>query len=101
MRYRYTRSNGYKTAPTQGEAHSTWTIWWDMHRRAGSEGWSRAVETSEEEALLRAERFLKLGFVVHAIKDPKGAVFMEEAQITEHFAARAEAAAAGGGKRLR
>jgi len=77
-----------------------WTIWWDMHRRSGSEGWSRAVESNEEEALLRAERFLKLGFAVYAIKDPKGAVFMDEAQILEHFAARAAAATGlGAGKR--
>jgi hypothetical protein len=80
----------------------SWTIWWDMHRRSGSEEWSRAVESNEEEALLRAERFLKLGFVVYAIKDPKGAVFMDEAQISEHFATRAAAAAGlGAGKRLR
>ncbi|HWI27980.1 MAG TPA: hypothetical protein VN668_13485 [Stellaceae bacterium] len=70
----------------------SWIIWWDMHHRIGSEGWSRAVEGNEEDALLRAERFLKLGFVVYAINDPKGAVFMNEAQISEHFAARAPAA---------
>ena len=78
----------------------SWTIWWDMHRRIGSEGWSRAVESNEEDALLRAERFLKLGFVVYAIKDPKGAVFMDEAQIPEHFVAQA-AAAKGLGRRSR
>lgn len=76
----------------------TWTIWWDMHPRSGNDGWSRAVESSEEEALQRAERFLKLGFVVHEIKDPKGAVFMDAAQITEHVASRANV---GAGKRLR
>jgi hypothetical protein len=87
MRHRTARSNGFSPTPSRSEA--CYTIWWDMHRRSGSEGWSRAVETSEEEAVLRAERFLKLGFVVYAIKDPKGAVVMDEAQITEHFAARA------------
>ena len=69
----------------------SWTIWWDMHRGIGSEGWNRAVESNEEDALLRAERFLKLGFVVYAIKDPKGAVFMDEVQISEHFVAHAPA----------
>lgn len=63
----------------------SWTIWWDMHRRPGTEGWNRATEKTEEEALQRAERFLKLGFVVYAIKDPKGAMFMDEAQIRRHF----------------
>lgn len=86
MRYRSTRSNGVRPPPSRSEA--CYTIWWDMHRRSGSEGWSRAVESSEDEALQRAERFLKLGFVVHAIKDPTGAVVMDEAQITERFAAR-------------
>jgi hypothetical protein len=60
-----------------------WTIWWDMHRRPGKEGWSRAVESNEAEALQRAERFLKLGFVVYEITDPKGLVFMDEAAISK------------------
>ena len=41
MAYRYRRSN--LTAPA-AEATSLWTIWWDTHRRAGTEGWSRAIE---------------------------------------------------------
>ena len=94
MHYRQTRSNTFKPSPPRGEAHLTWTIWWDLHRRPGSDGWSRAIEAKEEDALLRAERLLKLGVVVYAIKDPKGSVFMDEAQITEHFAARARPDAA-------
>ena len=86
MPYRSARSNGLRPTPSLGGA--CYTIWWDMHRRSGSEGWSRAVESSEDEALQRAERFLKLGFIVYAIKDPKGSVVMDEAQITERFAAR-------------
>ena len=66
-----------------------WTIWWDMHRRPGKEGWSRAVESNEAEALQRAERFLKLGFVVYEIRDPKGLVFMDEAAISKRFNASA------------
>lgn len=97
MRYRTTRSGPFKPSPARGEANSNWTIWWDMRRRTGNEGWSRAIESSEEDALQRAERFLKLGFVVHAIKNPKGAVFMDEAQITGHFAERARLAAAAVG----
>lgn len=69
------------------EARPTWTIWWDMHRRPESTGWSRAMESSEEEALYRAKRFLKLGFVVYAIRDPGGVVFMDEGQIIQHFGA--------------
>jgi hypothetical protein len=62
-----------------------WTILWDMHRRAGSEGWSRAVESNEGEALQRAERFLKLGFVVYEIRNPKGDVAHDEAAIRRRF----------------
>jgi hypothetical protein len=103
MRYRNTRSSPMKPSLARGEPNSHWTIWWDMHHRAGNEGWSQAIESSEEDALQRAERFLKLGFVVHALKNPKGAVFMDEAQISDHFAERARlaAATAGFGKRLR
>lgn len=43
------------------------------------------MEKTEEEALQRAERFLKLGFVVYAIRRPTGEVFMDEAQITQRF----------------
>jgi hypothetical protein len=76
------------TFPSTRDARLSWTIWWDMHRRASSEGWSRAMESSEEDALQRTKRFLKLGFVVYAIKDPNGATFMDEAQIADHFAPR-------------
>ena len=85
MAYRLVRSNGVSPAPSR---EACYTIWWDMRRRSGSEGWSRAVESSEDEALQRAERFLKLGFVVYAIKDAKGAVVMDEAQLIERFAPR-------------
>jgi hypothetical protein len=63
----------------------SWTILWDMHRRPGSEGWSRAVESNEGEALQRAERFLKLGFIVYEIRDPTGLVVHDEAAISRRF----------------
>jgi hypothetical protein len=86
MRYRH-HSPSPRGVSTSG-VHLSWTIWWDMHRRAGSDGRSRATESSEEEALRRAERFLRLGFVVYEIRDPTGAMHMDEARITDHFAAR-------------
>jgi hypothetical protein len=82
MAYPYRHSN--LTAPA-ARVTSLWTIWWDTLRRAGTAGWSRAVEPTQHEALERAERFLKLGFVVYAIRDPSGAIFMDEAEITERF----------------
>jgi hypothetical protein len=59
-----------------------------MHRRADDQGRSRAMESSDDDALQRAGRFLKLGFVVYAISDPKGAVFMDEGQISDYFGVR-------------
>jgi hypothetical protein len=63
----------------------SWTIWWDMHRHAGAERWNRATEATESEALERAQRFLRLGFVVYAIRDPQGTMFMDEAQIRQRL----------------
>ena len=57
----------------------SWTIWWDMHRHPGAERWNRATEATEAEALERAQRFLRLGFVVYVIRDPQGTMVMDEA----------------------
>jgi len=86
MRYRQTRQNVNGSLAARGDGSASWTIWWDLQRRSGSEGWSRATEGSEADAVQRAERFLRLGFAVYAIKDPNGALFMDEAQIASHFA---------------
>ena len=83
----YKQSYGSRASLRTVEAPLTWAIWWDMHRRPGTEGRSRAMESSEEDALQRAKRFLRLGFVVYAIHDPDGALFLDEAQIAERFAA--------------
>jgi hypothetical protein len=72
-------------AVDQQGASLDWIVWWDIHRRHGKDQWSRAVEKTEAEAVERARRFLKLGFVVYEIRDDKGAVFMDEAQITQRF----------------
>lgn len=56
-------------------------------RRPGADGrWSIASEGTEEAALERAKHLIRLGFVVHAIKNPAGSVFMDERQIAEQFA---------------
>src|SRR6185437_1127335 len=52
--------------------------------------WSAAKAGSEQAALERAAHFVKLGFVVHAIKDPTGAVFMDQSTIAGRFAASEE-----------
>jgi hypothetical protein len=63
----------------------SWTISWDMHRHPGASRSSTAREQTEAAALERAERFLKLGFVVYDIKNPSGVIVMDEAQIAARF----------------
>jgi len=66
-----------------------WTVLWDTKAPANGE-WSAAKAGSEQAALERAAHFVKLGFVVHAIKDPTGAVFMDQSAISGRFAAAEE-----------
>jgi hypothetical protein len=63
----------------------SWTIFWDMHPRPGNEGWSKATEHNEGEALQRAGRFVKLGFVVYEIRGPDGVVVHDKAAIRKRF----------------
>ena len=66
-----------------------WTIWWDTERRPGAARWNMASAATEAGALDRAQHFVKLGCVVHAIKNPDGAVYMDEAQIGTRFGGKA------------
>ena len=63
----------------------SWTISWDLHRRPDAGRENTAIEETEEGAVKRAERFLKLGFVVYAIRNPAGTVVMDEQQIAARF----------------
>ncbi len=61
-----------------------WTVLWDTTTRPEGE-WSTAGARSEATALERAAHFLKLGFAVHAIKDPSGAVVMDATAIVDRL----------------
>ena len=63
-----------------------WTVLWETKVPA-DDRWSSARAETEHAAVERAAHFLKLGFVVHAIKDPTGAVFMEQGEISRRFGA--------------
>jgi hypothetical protein len=67
------------------KANEEWIVWWDIHKTTG--GWSRATALTEAGALEQAQRFIKLGFFVYAIRDPSGAVYMGEEEIVTRFAA--------------
>lgn len=70
-----------------------WTIWWDTERRPGVERWNSATALTEAGALDRAQHFVKLGCVVYAIRNPDGAVYMDEAQIRARFSQKPKPAA--------
>jgi hypothetical protein len=63
-----------------------WTVLWETKAPA-DDRWSVAKADTEHAAVERAVHFLKLGFVVHAIKDPTGAVFLEQAELTRRYGA--------------
>jgi hypothetical protein len=66
------------------ESGPPWTVLWDTAPRQNGE-WSTVRAHTEASALERAAHFVKLGFVVHAIKDPSGAVVMNAGEIAARF----------------
>jgi hypothetical protein len=67
------------------ESGTGWVVLWETKRIADEATWSAAGAGSEKEALERAQHFIRLGFHVHAIRDPLGSVFMDEEAIASHF----------------
>ncbi|HEY3916407.1 MAG TPA: hypothetical protein VGL83_01380 [Stellaceae bacterium] len=62
-----------------------WIVLWDTTERSDGH-WSVVRAQSEANATECAAHFLKLGFVVHAIKDPSGTVVMDARSIAARFA---------------
>ncbi len=62
-----------------------WVVLWETQRSSDEARWGAAGAGSEQEALDRAQHFIKLGFCVHAIRDPLGSVFMDEHAIANRF----------------
>ena len=73
--------------PEQGPP---WTVLWDTTARADGY-WSTVHAPSEAAALERAAHFVKLGFVVHAIRNPSGIVVMNADDIAHRFGPTREA----------
>jgi hypothetical protein len=61
-----------------------WTVLWDTAPRHDG-NWSTVRTPNEATALERAAHFVKLGFVVHAIKDPAGSIAMDASEIARRF----------------
>ncbi len=68
-----------------------WLVLWDTTPRRDGD-WSTVRAHTEAAAFERAAHFVKLGFVVHAIKDPSGAVVMNASEIATRFGADDEPA---------
>jgi hypothetical protein len=64
-----------------------WIVLWETSARSDDQ-WSVVRTPTEASALESAAHFLKLGFVVHAIKDPAGKVVMDASSIEARFAQR-------------
>jgi len=71
-----------------------WTIWWDTERRPGTGRWNVASAQTEAGALDRAHHFARLGCIVYAIRNPDGAVYMDEAQLGARFGGKTKTSAA-------
>jgi hypothetical protein len=63
----------------------SWTVLWETTARPDGQ-WSAVRTQTEASALESAAHFLKLGFVVHAIKDPAGRIAMDAESIEARFA---------------
>ena len=72
---------GHLEASPQGPS---WIVLWDTTKRPDG-NWSTVRTDSEASALERAAHFVKLGFVVHAVKDPSGSVVMDAASVACRF----------------
>lgn len=66
------------------ERDPPWTVLWDTTGRAEGQ-WSTVHAQSEAAALERAAHFIRLGFIVHAIRNPSGIVVMDADDIARRF----------------
>lgn len=66
------------------ERDPPWTVLWDTTARADGH-WSTVHAQSEAAALERTAHFVKLGFIVHAIRNPSGIIVMDADDIARRF----------------
>lgn len=74
-------TNWQNLSVTEADDGKRWHIIWDTMRRGAEETRSTAVEKTTSGALDRARHMLRMGFVVYEIRDPTGAVFLDEPSI--------------------
>ena len=86
----YYRPNAHVERSRPHDSGAGWTVLWETRKLSDDARWSAAPAGSEADALERAQHFLRLGFFVHAITDPLGAVVMDAAAIAGRFGAKAK-----------
>jgi len=74
-------TNWQHLSASEGDDGKRWRIIWDTTRRAENESRNTAVEKTKSVALDRARHMLRMGFIVYEIRDPDGAVCLDEAAI--------------------
>jgi hypothetical protein len=82
QRYRQIIVNGNHINVDSGPP---WAVLWNTAMRPDGQ-WSTVRTQTEAAAVERATHFVKLGFVVYAIKDPSGMVVMDANAIMSRFA---------------
>lgn len=78
-------TNWQHLSVSEGDDGKRWSIIWDTTRRAENEVRNAAVEKTKSAALDRARHMLRLGFIVYEIRDPSGAVFLDEPTINSQL----------------
>jgi hypothetical protein len=81
----YSRKSFVSADHLYSASSMSWTVLWDTVARSDSQ-WSAVRAQTEASALESAAHFLRLGFVVHAIKDPAGRIAMNAESIEARFA---------------
>lgn len=76
----YLRKQVVNAGHLEAASGPPWTVLWETKKR-DDDHWNAVRTPSEASALECAAHFLKLGFVVHAIKNPLGNVVMDALSI--------------------
>ena len=78
-------TNWQHLAVSEGDDGKRWRIIWDTTRRPESGVRNTAVEKLQSAALDRARHMLRMGFIVYEIREPSGAIYLDEAAIRDQL----------------
>jgi|SRR5690242_3405397 hypothetical protein len=78
---RRSTTNWQHLSVSESDDGKRWRIIWDTTRHAENQVRNTAVEKTKSAALDRARHMLRMGFIVYEIRDPSGAVSLDEPAI--------------------